>query len=510
MNNTKFIFTFIFLVYSVTAFSQLSNTPVRFTTGDDYNPSFRVNNGDYVNIIGVSQWEFLIYERHSGSMKNILVSKIGENGAIDYGYNLTNNQYQNMNPSITYYYPNHFQASIRFAFAVWETNMNGNKDIYGAVYKQSIGTWNPAFIIDQSTGDQTNPKVALIDSIRYAITYSSQGDIILRFYNINSNSFYLDTNLTATISQYCTNPHVFVLKGAYPNNYTLFLTYEREFSSNQKAIYAIKCDTNQYPLSFMIDTVRFTGVNNNAGFSSGGYIFSKPLFVYENSSTGKINIYGTEIKWTGQPSIKHIVVTSNTNDVYSYCGSNFILGDATTHDLYGYLSRGTSGIEAIIKVFSTQVSVPISNNSSYISKMTCSSSNQIQYTGCYRIWIAYNRNAVSPPGIWATGFVSCAMGVRKINSSAENFKLSQNYPNPFNPATNIKFDIPKSSFVKIVVYNSLGKEITTLVNEKLSAGSYEVSWLASTGNGSGYPSGVYFYKIVTDEYVNIKKMVLVK
>lgn len=502
MKHIKTILFFVFLFYSVTVFSQISNTPVRFTTGDDYNPSFRVNNSDYVDILGASQWEFLIYERHSGSTKNILVSKIGVDGAIDFGYNLTNNQYQNINPSIAYHIPN---GSLRNALAVWETNMNGNQDIYGAIYKQSTGAWSSSFVIDQSAEDQTNPKVTLIDSIRYAVTYSSQGDIILRFYNINTNSFYLDTNLTANISQYCTNPHVFVLRWIYPLNHIIYLSYEREFSLNQKAIYAVKGDLLQPSLSFMIDTVRFTGVNNNAGFSTGGSLYSLPLFLYENSSTGKVNIYGTEIKWTGQPSINHTVVTSNTNDVYSYCGSQFILGDATTHDLYGYISRGTSNIDAIIKVLSTQVSVQISNNSSYISKTTCSSSNPIQYTGCYRIWITYNRNAISPPGIWGTGFVSCAMGVKKINSFVENFKLSQNYPNPFNPTTNIEFDIPKSSFVKMIVYNSLGKEVATLVNEKLSAGSYVADW-----NGSGYPSGVYFYRIQAGNLNETKKMILLK
>ncbi|MBL7127518.1 MAG: T9SS type A sorting domain-containing protein [Ignavibacteria bacterium] len=87
----------------------------------------------------------------------------------------------------------------------------------------------------------------------------------------------------------------------------------------------------------------------------------------------------------------------------------------------------------------------------------------------------------------------------------EKFNLHQNYPNPFNPATNIKFDIPKASYVKLTIYNILGKEITTLVNEKLNIGSYEVNW-----NGMDYPSGVYFYKMVADDYVNVKKMVLLK
>lgn len=96
--------------------------------------------------------------------------------------------------------------------------------------------------------------------------------------------------------------------------------------------------------------------------------------------------------------------------------------------------------------------------------------------------------------------------VRKIGNEVPGiYNLYQNYPNPFNPSTSIRFDLKNSSNVKLIVYNIQGKEITTLVNEKLNIGSYEVDWTAS-----GYPSGVYFYKLVTDEFVNTKKMVLLK
>lgn len=96
------------------------------------------------------------------------------------------------------------------------------------------------------------------------------------------------------------------------------------------------------------------------------------------------------------------------------------------------------------------------------------------------------------------------------NKTPTNFKLYQNYPNPFNPVTTIKFDIPKSSFTKLVVFNSLGKEVAILVNEKLSAGSYEVNWSTPTGDGLNYPSGVYFYKMNADDFVQTRKFILIK
>ena len=95
-----------------------------------------------------------------------------------------------------------------------------------------------------------------------------------------------------------------------------------------------------------------------------------------------------------------------------------------------------------------------------------------------------------------------------INLSGEipvNYNLYQNYPNPFNPTTNIRFEIPRTSLVKLIVYDILGREVATLVNEKLSTGSYEVEW-----TGISYPSGVYFYRLVTGNFVDVKKMVLIK
>jgi len=105
------------------------------------------------------------------------------------------------------------------------------------------------------------------------------------------------------------------------------------------------------------------------------------------------------------------------------------------------------------------------------------------------------------------------IGVKNISSEIpDKFKLYQNYPNPFNPKTTIKFDIP--SFVNndnydnrilLKLFDILGKEIATLVNEKLRPGTYEVHWDASQ-----YSSGVYFYKITAGDYTDVKKMIIIR
>jgi hypothetical protein len=91
------------------------------------------------------------------------------------------------------------------------------------------------------------------------------------------------------------------------------------------------------------------------------------------------------------------------------------------------------------------------------------------------------------------------------SSVPDKFSLSQNYPNPFNPTTNIKYQIAGNSFVTLKVFNTLGKEVATLVNEKISAGYYEVTF-----DATNYPTGVYFYKLTADNFTETKKLIFIK
>ncbi|MBM4159359.1 MAG: T9SS type A sorting domain-containing protein [Ignavibacteria bacterium] len=83
--------------------------------------------------------------------------------------------------------------------------------------------------------------------------------------------------------------------------------------------------------------------------------------------------------------------------------------------------------------------------------------------------------------------------------------MYQNYPNPFNPSTTIKFQISEFRNVSLKIYDVLGKEISTLVNEKLQPGTYQVTF-----DGSGFPSGVYFCRLTAGNFSSVRKMVLLK
>jgi hypothetical protein len=98
------------------------------------------------------------------------------------------------------------------------------------------------------------------------------------------------------------------------------------------------------------------------------------------------------------------------------------------------------------------------------------------------------------------------LGIKKSgNEVPGSFSLLQNYPNPFNPSTNIKFQIPRNSFVILKIYDIAGKEISELTNEELNPGTYEIEF-----DSSNLSSGVYYYRLTAGEYSETKKMILIK
>ena len=95
--------------------------------------------------------------------------------------------------------------------------------------------------------------------------------------------------------------------------------------------------------------------------------------------------------------------------------------------------------------------------------------------------------------------------VKEINTPPAKYNLSQNYPNPFNPSTTIRFDIPRESFVKLEIFNVLGEKVSTLISKSMQAGKYEYTW-----NAGAFPSGVYFYRLSTKNFVQTKKLLFIK
>jgi len=98
----------------------------------------------------------------------------------------------------------------------------------------------------------------------------------------------------------------------------------------------------------------------------------------------------------------------------------------------------------------------------------------------------------------------------EVTAVPSKFELSQNYPNPFNPSTTIKYYTPKNSFVTLKIYDMLGREIATLVNEQITPGYHEVNWNGHDSKGEAVSSGVYIYRLTAGNFTQTKKMNLLK
>ncbi|MFA6541723.1 MAG: T9SS type A sorting domain-containing protein, partial [Bacteroidota bacterium] len=116
--------------------------------------------------------------------------------------------------------------------------------------------------------------------------------------------------------------------------------------------------------------------------------------------------------------------------------------------------------------------------------------------------IELSSNAV--PNIYKTK-VEIAKREKEKSSEKEDVELDECYPNPFNPATTLSYNIPREGFVSIKIFNTLGQQIATLVEEYKSKGNYRVTW-----NASGLPSGIYYSRLSCGAMSDIKKLILTK
>jgi len=138
----------------------------------------------------------------------------------------------------------------------------------------------------------------------------------------------------------------------------------------------------------------------------------------------------------------------------------------------------------------------------YILNATVSGTKRVwSVGGCPFVAYAGGDGGTLCTGISVTGL----SGITPTPIIPDKYDLSQNYPNPFNPTTTINFNIPTKEFVLLKVYNVLGKEVATLVNETKNEGSYNVDF-----DASALSSGTYFYRLEAGDYINVKKMILLK
>jgi hypothetical protein len=217
---------------------------------------------------------------------------------------------------------------------------------------------------------------------------------------------------------------------------------------------------------------------------------------------------------TGLPNSHNYISSLFADSNYIYAGVSGSGLYVSTNDGLSWYARNnglTSSTVKCISKYNNYLIIGTDSGGVYIS-----SNNGLSWIQknngliSKNVWSVYVKSGYLYAGTYCMGLwrraVDDIIGVQNIGSKIpDKFSLLQNFPNPFNPSTIIRFQIKDSRLVTLKVYDILGKEIATLVNEKQSPGVYEVTF-----DGSRLTSGIYFYKLVSGSYSEVRKMVLIK
>jgi hypothetical protein len=199
-------------------------------------------------------------------------------------------------------------------------------------------------------------------------------------------------------------------------------------------------------------------------------------------------------------------LTAGTTGTYSFTVTRSS-GSVTKAGIDIAVSSGTLGIGSStgIKLSSGEVV----HSSAFTTTTTKSFTLTAPSTpGTVTIYVTGAAGGSQPAWNNGTSFnvtITSTTGINQISETATTYSLAQNFPNPFNPTTNINFSVPKSQFVNVSIYDITGKLVQELVNSNLAAGKYNTTW-----DAANFSSGVYFYKIQAGDFIEMKKMSLIK
>jgi len=331
------------------------------------------------------------------------------------------------------YHNGNIASVVNFVHVFWYDKRDGNFEIY---YKRSTdggNNWSSDIRLTNNPGNSQMPSCALNGSIVHVVWNDNTGGTYQVYYKRST-----DAGVTWSADTMLTNVTPPAAGYFYPHmslsGLLMFIVWYENRDGNNEIYY--KCSTDG-GVSWGADT-RLT---NDPAMSS------LPSVVLSGSNV--------HIVWNDQRDGNYeIYYKLSTNGGVSWGSDTRLTNDPAS---------------------SERPSISISNSVLHIVWFDTRDGNQEIY---------YKLNPTGNP-----------VGIVQVNSEIpKEYKLMQNYPNPFNPTTKIRFALPKSSFAKLVVYDALGRELETLVNEQLKSGTYEVDW-----DGTNYSSGVYFYKLIVGD-----------
>lgn len=268
----------------------------------------------------------------------------------------------------------------------------------------------------------------------------------------------------------------------------------------------VATSSTPYGGQFPSSNVASTADNVNFGFSISS---DSSLVTIGSVGGGTIYTYSDPQIFLKYP----FTYNSSFTDNYAAAGSNSVIRTGTISllgDAYGNIILPTGSFPNSLRLRTTMTRKDSSSNTVIFTNYTAYN----WYTqGKKQPVFGINYSSTSING-GPSSYVKIAAfntnipptGIRQLGTTIpSSYKLFQNYPNPFNPLTKIKFDIPNSEFVRIRIYDELGQLVSSLLNQYLNSGSYELEWDAAK-----FSSGVYFYNMETNSFTASKRMILIK
>lgn len=405
---------------------------------------------------------------------------------------------------------------------------------------------NDIYFLNENTGWACGDSGFVAKTTNGGMNWNRQTSPIRICYNsvhfINENTgwvgggddYILSTSGLISTTNGGTNWFILIYIGGYSS-------YSSIYMLNKDTVFTALAGYSMYQTEGGFSRTTNGGINWQPQVSGfGGYQFSSIQFI--NNLTGWVlAFFGND---TGQ-RLGRILKTTN-------CGANWVIQQRDSN-LYnsslkqikfvnsqtgfavgkgGRLLKTTNGgdnwirknTNSIRNFFSVSfinentgwIGANVYGDTSSVLKTTDGGESWVNLKSGYWINNAYKIQFVNALTGWACGDLSSGKIMKSITGGLTNvqsvsavmpdkFSLLQNYPNPFNPVTNIKFSLPKTNFVKLKVFNELGKEVQQLVNQNMNAGEYEISFEAA-----GLTSGVYFYRLETENFTDTKRMILLK
>jgi len=361
---------------------------------------------------------------------------------------------------------------------------------------QEVGT------ITIASNDPENPnKILILRGEGFIVNAAQNGKIYALTYQINSKLLTLDQNSGNGVELGATEITKNYGVAIKPSTGQIFVT---AVAAGISPLYRIDSETGKayHVVDIPIANLRAIAFDTNDDLYGASYMGNLYLI---NLETGNLTLIGS----TGISTFSGLAINPIDNQlwgtplgegIYKINKSN---GAATLVGNSGFTQTPSIAFDSEGKLFGISGFAP-SKISDLIRIDTSNGTGTIIGSTGYSL--------VS--GIAMIGNITVGIEENKDNKLPSDYSLSQNYPNPFNPSTKIEYQIPELSFVTLKVYDLLGNEIATLVNEEKTAGSYSLQFsmnnLTTGQSGAQLSTGIYFYRLKAGNFVETKKMTLIK